>query len=87
LQDAAGLAKWVDKLGEFPRGDANTYAQLALKMNIIQLGDLRDKILEFGEKTAPGTRDAYAKLLNPTAAPTDPGTNTLRAATSTGARR
>jgi tetratricopeptide (TPR) repeat protein len=88
LQDQAGLSKWVDKLGDFPVGDASTYAQLALKMNIIQLPDLRDKILDFGEKTAPGTKDAYAKLLNPTAPPTAPapadnGSNTLKAATST----
>jgi O-antigen ligase len=90
LQDANDLAKWVDKLKDFPTADAQTYAQLALKMNIVQLGALRDKVLQYGESVAPGTKDAYAKLLNPGApaplAPQPslgPGTNTLTAPAST----
>jgi hypothetical protein len=92
LQDAQGLAKWTEKLKDFPVADADTYAQLALKMNIVQLGDLRDKILQFGEQTAPGTKAAYDKLVNPTApaaAPADvpalgPGTQTLSAPAANG---
>ncbi|MEI7512143.1 MAG: O-antigen ligase family protein [Candidatus Uhrbacteria bacterium] len=94
LQDTPGLTKWTEKLVDFPLADASTYAQIAMKMNIVQLNDLRDKILTIGENRAPGTKDAFEKMLNPlaptpaAAVPSNEPNMFKAAATSTsGARR
>ncbi len=90
LKDTDGLAKWAGQLNRLPTADTQTYAQLALKMQLVGLNDVRDTILTYGESVAPGTKDAFEKLKNPSA-PTTPeppvlgeGTNTFKAATSSG---
>jgi tetratricopeptide (TPR) repeat protein len=73
LRDAAGLQKTVDTLQSYPTATANTYAQLAMKMQALGLAELRDAILEKGETLAPGTKAEYGRMVDPE----DPGTVTL----------
>lgn len=75
LRDAAALQRTVETLSGFPRANATIYAQLAMKMQIIELDGLRDHILTYGESVAPGTRDAFESLVHPD----DPNTVTLSA--------
>jgi O-antigen ligase len=91
LKDADGLGRVVDQLtkSQYPVADTATYAQLALKMHLVGLEALAVKILAFAETVAPGTNEAYNKLLNPAPpiAPEPPvlgeGTQTLEATTRT----
>lgn len=73
LRDAEGLQKIVNTLENYPIATANTYAQLAMKMQVLGLTDLRDAILTKGESLAPGTRAEFDRMLDPQ----DPDTVTL----------
>ncbi len=65
LRDAEGLQKTVAALETYPLATANVYAQLAMKMQILGLTELRDQILTKGETLAPGTKDEYDRMLDP----------------------
>lgn len=73
LRDAEGLQKVVNSLETYPIATANTYAQLAMKMQVLGLTDLREAILTKAETLAPGTRAEYGRMLDPQ----DPETVTL----------
>lgn len=73
LRDAEGLQKVVNGLETYPIATANTYAQLAMKMQVLGLTDLREAILTKAEALAPGTRAEYGRMLDPQ----DPETVTL----------
>ncbi len=70
LKDAAALENAVDSLARYPRANAQTYAQIAFKMETLGLTDLREKVLVQGEALAPGTVEAFEGLIDPNDADT-----------------
>lgn len=75
LRDAENLQKTIENLGGYPLATANVYAQLAMKMQVLGLSDLRDLVLAKAEVLAPGTKTEFDNMLNPQ----DSGTTTLTA--------
>lgn len=66
LRDAENLQRTAENLREHPKASPQIYAQIAMKMQITGLEDIRDVILREGEAISPGTLFEYDKLVDPT---------------------
>ena len=93
LRDAENLQKTIENLQGYPLATANIYAQLAMKMQVLGLTELRDQILTKAETLAPGTKDEYDRMLDPqdsdtvTLTPAPEPTNTVATSAGSGPRR
>ncbi len=91
LRDAENLQKTIENLNVYPLATANVYAQLAMKMHVLGLTDLRDLVLTKAETLAPGTKKEYGNMLNPkdpdAVTLTAPAAPTKEVASGTGPRR
>lgn len=86
LKDAENIQKTIEMLPSYPKAGTDTYAAIAMKMQVLELYDFRDRVLTIGETIAPGTREAYEFLVHPdTFTLTAPEEPTESVATSTGA--